>query len=202
MKEKRGFTIIEVVLVLGIAGLIFMMAFIALPSLWASQRDADRKANVMKFISDVKTYQTNNSRGALPILTGNGPYIADVSSIPSAASGSWGEFIRDYVDGSYGNPSAGEKNFQDPDGVPYIFRVTNCVPASGGGELATGQACAYDGTFGAINATGVPNSSVDHVIYVLVGATCDGDQAVKTNSTRSVAAMQVLERSGRYCYST
>lgn len=202
MNKKSGFTIIEVVLVLGIAGLIFMMAFIALPSLWASQRDADRKANVMKFVSDIKTYQTNNSRGALPVLSGNGPEIIDVSTIASGvAPSSWGAFIRDYVDPTYDRPSI-DHNFQDPEGRPYSFRVLNCVPASGTGELAPGQPCAYDGTFSAINATGVPNSAVDYVIYVLVGATCDGDQAVKTNSTRSVAAMQVLERSGRYCYNT
>lgn len=202
MDTKRGFTFIEVVLVLGIAGLIFMMAFIALPSLWASQRDADRRANVMKFVSDVKTYQTNNSRGALPTLSGNGPDVANVSTIPTASTSSWGAFIRDYVDATYGNASAAEHNFQDPDGKPYIFRIMNCAPATGTGELATGQPCAWDSTFANINATGISNAAVDFTIYVLVGATCDGDQAVKTNSTRSVAAMQILERSGRYCYNT
>ena len=33
MKKNKGFTIIEVVLVLAIAGLIFAMVFIALPSM-------------------------------------------------------------------------------------------------------------------------------------------------------------------------
>ena len=37
--NKKGFTIIEVVLVLAIAGLIFAMVFIALPALQRSQRD-------------------------------------------------------------------------------------------------------------------------------------------------------------------
>ena len=37
--KDRGFTIIEVVLVLAIAALIFLMVFIALPALQASQRD-------------------------------------------------------------------------------------------------------------------------------------------------------------------
>jgi len=40
---KRGFTIIEVVLVLAIAGLIFLMVFIALPALQRNQRDTQRK---------------------------------------------------------------------------------------------------------------------------------------------------------------
>ena len=40
--SKKGFTIIEVVLVLAIGGLIFLMVFIALPALQRSQRDAQR----------------------------------------------------------------------------------------------------------------------------------------------------------------
>ncbi len=42
LKEK-GFTIIEVVLVLAIAALIFLMVFIALPALQRNQRDTARK---------------------------------------------------------------------------------------------------------------------------------------------------------------
>lgn len=41
--SKKGFTIIEVVLVLAVAGLIFLMVFIALPALQRSQRDSQRK---------------------------------------------------------------------------------------------------------------------------------------------------------------
>ena len=42
-KTKQGFTIIEVVLVLAIAGLIFLMVFIAWPALQRSQRDTQRR---------------------------------------------------------------------------------------------------------------------------------------------------------------
>ena len=38
-QKEKGFTIIEVVLVLAIAGLIFLMVFIALPQLQRSQRN-------------------------------------------------------------------------------------------------------------------------------------------------------------------
>ena len=41
--QAGGFTIIEVVLVLAIAGLIFLMVFVALPALQRSQRDTQRK---------------------------------------------------------------------------------------------------------------------------------------------------------------
>lgn len=63
--SKSGFTIIEVALVLAIAGLIFLMVFVALPSLQRSQRDARRRDDIITFLEAVKKYQTNN-RGTLP----------------------------------------------------------------------------------------------------------------------------------------
>lgn len=63
--NQRGFTIIEVVLVLAIAGLIFLMVFIALPALQRSQRDTQRRDDVSRFISQITTYATNN-RGKIP----------------------------------------------------------------------------------------------------------------------------------------
>ena len=46
LKFKQGFTIIEVVLVLAIAGLIFLAIFITLPALQRAQRDQARKNDV------------------------------------------------------------------------------------------------------------------------------------------------------------
>ena len=62
---KNGFTIIEVVLVLAIAGLIFLMVFIALPALQRNQRDTQRKDDVGRFMSAINSYQSNN-RGSVP----------------------------------------------------------------------------------------------------------------------------------------
>jgi prepilin-type N-terminal cleavage/methylation domain-containing protein len=62
---EKGFTIIEVVLVLAIAGLIFLMVFIALPALQRSQRDSARKTEAGTVASAVGTYQGNN-RGSNP----------------------------------------------------------------------------------------------------------------------------------------
>lgn len=61
----KGFTIIEVVLVLAIAGLIFLMVFIALPALQSGQRDTARKSDVSNVASAVTSY-TNNNRGKFP----------------------------------------------------------------------------------------------------------------------------------------
>lgn len=204
MKKQSGFTFIEIALVLAIAGLIFLMAFIALPSLWASQRDADRKARVMEFVSDAKTYQTNNSRGALPVLVGDGPEyfefpdVRNLEKTPAEETTTWKAMVRDYVDA----------NFVEPSGNEYKFYIVKCAGV-GGASIDTGKVCEYGPVRESSNFNEINNPSnlnfengIDHTIYVAVGATCDGDHAVRTNSNRSIAAVQVLERGSRHCYNT
>ena len=57
---KKGFTIIEVVLVLAIAGLIFLMVFLALPALQRSQRDTQRKQDVAMVVTTLHNWKANN----------------------------------------------------------------------------------------------------------------------------------------------
>lgn len=64
-KQQKGFTIIEVVLVLAIAGLIFLMIFIALPALQRGQRDTQRRDDASRFITQLNSYSTNNN-GRIP----------------------------------------------------------------------------------------------------------------------------------------
>ncbi|MDB5165151.1 MAG: hypothetical protein JWM00_41 [Candidatus Saccharibacteria bacterium] len=66
--KQKGFTIIEVVLVLAIAGLIFLMVFIALPALQRSQRDTQRRNDLSRAQTAVNNYRTSN-RNALPTVS-------------------------------------------------------------------------------------------------------------------------------------
>lgn len=86
--KKQGFTIIEVALVLGIAGLIFLMMMIALPALQRQQRDTKRKEDIDSLIANIKKYQTNN-RGALP-------------------TNDWNNFMGNYYKEGFEDPSSGE----------------------------------------------------------------------------------------------
>lgn len=58
--NRSGFTIIEVVLVLAIAGLIFLMVFVALPALQRNQRDTQRKNDLAIFVDSLQRYAANN----------------------------------------------------------------------------------------------------------------------------------------------
>lgn len=68
IRKQQGFTIIEVVLVLAIAGLIFLMVFIALPTLQRNQRDTQRRDDLARFKAQMSQYQANN-KGLVPVGT-------------------------------------------------------------------------------------------------------------------------------------
>ena len=65
-KKEEGFTIIEVVLVLAIAGLIFLVVFLALPQLQQSRRDSQRKSDAGRALAALESYAGNNN-GAYPL---------------------------------------------------------------------------------------------------------------------------------------
>lgn len=81
--NNEGFTIIEVVLVLAIAGLIFLMVFIALPALQRSQRDTARKDDVSTTLSSVTSFK-NNNKGAFPTTAQINSYVQNKSENTTA----------------------------------------------------------------------------------------------------------------------
>jgi prepilin-type N-terminal cleavage/methylation domain-containing protein len=94
-KKEKGFTIIEVVLVLAIAGLIFLMVFIALPALQRNQRDSQRKGDLSRLQTALTSY-TSNNRGSLPT--------------------SWTSFVDTYLTLKSSTNTSGTDSFVDPSG--------------------------------------------------------------------------------------
>ncbi len=182
-KKKSGFSVIEVALVLAIAGMIFLMVFIALPSLRRSQRDTSRREDVIELISEIKNYQTNNGRGNLPGASETIPQNGKlVTTSASGGSTTWAGFYRDFL---------GEK-FVDPDGENYQLMIVNCGTTTPDKECsATPLSSLYSNDF--------PNN---YRIYVVLGSTCYGDKAVATSNQRRVSALYKLEGSGVYCSNT
>lgn len=64
-KRTEGFTIIEVLIVLAIAGLILLIVFLAVPALQRNSRNTQRKNEISSILGAVNEYANNNS-GALP----------------------------------------------------------------------------------------------------------------------------------------
>ncbi len=114
--KKQGFTLIEVVLVLAIAGLIFLIVFLALPALQRSQRDTQRKNDVSRLMSQIANFQSNN-QGALPI------------------SGVWNStFKSQYM-------TAGGQQFGDPESGDYT--LAQAASTSSPATVTTGNITIY-----------------------------------------------------------
>lgn len=67
--QGTGFTIIEIMIVLAIAGLILLIVFLAVPALQRSSRNAQRKTDVSSLAGAVANYISNNG-GTLPTTVG------------------------------------------------------------------------------------------------------------------------------------
>lgn len=181
--EREGFTIIEVVLVLAIAGLIFLMVFVALPALQRSQRDTQRRDDMARIATAIDQYKTNNS-GKLPAAaTCSASKDTSAASAPSGSAG----YIKPNNTDTYSNTacrfiasymnstSSAENTFTDPDGWFY------------------GVAISDQGT----DATEV--SAFNHVITIKKYAKCDGEKAVQSSNSRDYAILYKLEGTGTYC---
>src|SRR5690349_2606610 len=64
-KEQKGFTIIEVLIVLAIAGLIILIVFLAVPALQRNSRNTQAKNAASSILGAVSEYENNNN-GAMP----------------------------------------------------------------------------------------------------------------------------------------
>lgn len=130
--NKKGFTIVEVVLVLAIAGLIFLMVFIALPSLQKSQRDARRRNDVDRVYGALIQYIANNN--SLPSINqtqGNSDYehiMKDNIGLngeklnETSANSPWEKFYWKYL------LASGKDNFNDPKtGERYYLNLKGCM---------------------------------------------------------------------------
>lgn len=78
--DNKGFTIIEVLIVLAIAGLIMLVVFLAVPALQRNSRNTQRKNDVSATLGAVSEYVGNNA-GKLP-TTGANLAAAFTSSVP------------------------------------------------------------------------------------------------------------------------
>ncbi len=65
VKKEKGFTLIEIVLVLAIAGLLLVIVFLAVSGAQKSRRDTQRKNDAGAYVTSLESYASNNS-GAYP----------------------------------------------------------------------------------------------------------------------------------------
>lgn len=171
--NKKGFTIIEVVLVLAIAGLIFLMVFLALPALQRSQRDTQRKGDMSRAIAAINDYKASH-RGNLPGTT----------------SSQWNTFAQQYLVGRPQGATGGASDrdsFIDPSGA-----------SNRQGNATTTYVFEERQGNNPVQAWG---DETQNVMYFSIGCKCSEDPNVPTcnQGNRSVALRMPMENAGVYC---
>ena len=176
-KNKKGFTIIEVVLVLAIAGLIFLMVFIALPALQRSQRNTRRRQDMARILSAFTEYASNNN-GQIPEH--------------NDATNGWqlNNFVNNYVNGGGTQNASGSSTctgdqFCDPDGSPYVIDVPVKVTANNT----------------QVFNDGVSFGDAGHEIKYYTNASCGSSEnhVNLSNGSRDIAIFYMLEGGAVYC---
>lgn len=69
LKNQKGFTIIEVLIVLAIAGLILLIVFLAVPALQRNSRNTQRRSDIAGIQAATANFASNNN-GSLPTQIG------------------------------------------------------------------------------------------------------------------------------------
>lgn len=78
-KQTEGFTIIEVLIVLAIAGLIMLIVFLAVPALQRNSRNTSRRSEAGRYAAAANEFVSNNN-GTLPVAADSGTIVTAVGA--------------------------------------------------------------------------------------------------------------------------
>ena len=158
LKRDDGFTIIEVLIVLAIAGLIMLIVFLAVPALQRNARNTSRKSDASSLASAISEYINNND-----------------GQLPASCSGSACPFIQNWKPGfytasnvTYTDNTSGGATLSDP----Y---------ASGGSSDNIGVASYMTCSGTAATSTGASSRSVAIVYDVETGGSKPQEQCITAN---------------------
>jgi prepilin-type N-terminal cleavage/methylation domain-containing protein len=172
---NKGFTIIEVMIVLAIAGLIMAIVFFAVPQLRRNSADNQRQSVANRVKAEMDTYSANN-QGVAPIKYVNNtqaltPSFQPCPTVGGAGNGSCGDFATRYL---------ANVNINDPTtNAAMPISIASC-PA------AVGATCGF--TYNKGN------------LYIVAKATCTGDTPYGAAGSNQFALVVGLDRTNtRYC---
>ena len=183
ISKKLGFTILEVVLVLAIAGLIFLMVFIALPALQRSQRNTERQNDLSLMRAAMLKWMQYNPNY----------YMTDGYGQRNDGNG-FCTFYKKYVGDNVVDPSTGQ---------PYRVILWNSAYATDctkdNDSVARGSAGNWDPSLGGVKWVPMEVGDIQFIITAICGdnETLVDDGGVKHN--RTFAIRMLLEGGAIAC---
>ena len=204
MKNKQGFTIIEAVLVIAIAGLLFLAIAIAIPALIRSQRDTDRRRDVNSLITKVQEYQSNNRKALPGIGTATTLfYQAQATTrFQSTITNDWTGFFNNNLPNIYYD-SAGNfhNNFEDPNGNLYQFSIVPCATSEVGGSCNdTYYQKDASGSKDQINKFFEAKFPNNYTMLIILNAKCQSsNKVIAAPGNKNLTILYKLETNDTYC---
>jgi prepilin-type N-terminal cleavage/methylation domain-containing protein len=181
-KDQKGFTIIEVMIVLAIAGLILVVVLIAIPQLQRNQRNENRRSILARVKSELENYAGNNNASYPVANSGSGQ---NNLGSPVVTAG----FFNRYLGCDGASPATCSVNINDP-------KTARPIGSDPGGGAAVLTTTAVAGA-GATVAT--PGTEPGSIAYT-TNAVCSGETATTTGATTRNYALQIrLEGGAIYC---
>ncbi len=97
--KAQGFTIIEVLIVLAIAGLILTIVFVAVPQLQRNTRDSKRQSIATRLSTELQNYASNN-QGTFPFVNAGASFPGFNCETGASATNNCRDFYDRYVNGT------------------------------------------------------------------------------------------------------
>jgi prepilin-type N-terminal cleavage/methylation domain-containing protein len=123
-KLKEGFTIIEVMIVLAIAGLILLIVFLAVPALQRNAHNTANKNDIAGLLGGMNEF-VNNNNGNLP---------ANAANLGAGTTATIGT-------GAGVNPATVKLGYYDAANVSIVSTIPGTVPALGNATIIKGAVC-------------------------------------------------------------
>ena len=179
-RQKEGFTIIETMIVLAIAGLIMLIVFLAVPALQRSARNTQRKNDVGGIATAVANYIDNNG-GTLPD-----------STAPSGSSTTnvlIGTGCSTATNSCTGNSETVKLGYYAPGHVVFY--------PNGPGGTASPAPAANDNISALLSAASVTSTNYQEYVLIVDGYACNStNTGIGNANTRTAAVLYALEGSG------
>lgn len=155
-KRQKGFTIIEVLIVLAIAGLIMVIVLVAVPQLQRNQRNEGRRADAARVGTAASNWMANNSGAVIP--TAGVPQTNALNAIRNDV-GNLGQYQTANI-GSVGGTSGGTS-------------VTNLNDI----RIVTGAICTGSGIAGTTGAGTPPVVATSRQLAIIYATETNGGGA-------------------------
>ncbi|HCM52002.1 TPA: hypothetical protein DIS56_02610 [Candidatus Saccharibacteria bacterium] len=156
--DSTGFTIIEVLIVLAIAGLILSIVFIAVPQLQRNARDSKRQSVANRLSSELGSFSANN-QGAYPWVGVNGNFTSCATA--NNNNQSCYDWHNRYINGKV--------NIQDPTSgsdTTIFYANTGTLPAWSLGNVWISVGAVCNGDRPPQGATGASATSKQYALTI------------------------------------